>query len=43
MKEVAYSLGFEDIAHFSRFFKNTAGMNFTDFRKNTALPLTGHP
>jgi AraC-like DNA-binding protein len=37
MKEVAYSLGFEDIAHFSKFFKNTAGVNFTDFRKDTAL------
>lgn len=35
MKEVAYSLGFEDIAHFSKFFKNTAGVNFTDFRKDT--------
>jgi AraC-like DNA-binding protein len=34
MKEVAYSLGFEDIAHFSKFFKNTAGVNFTDFRKD---------
>ncbi|MBD0257671.1 MAG: helix-turn-helix domain-containing protein [Cytophagales bacterium] len=38
MKEVAYSLGFEDVAHFSRFFKNTAGVNFTDFRKDTARP-----
>lgn len=36
MKEVAYSLGFEDTAHFSKFFKNTAGINFTDFRKNTS-------
>jgi AraC-like DNA-binding protein len=38
MKEVAYSLGFEDIAHFSKFFKNTAGINFTDFRKDIARP-----
>jgi AraC-like DNA-binding protein len=38
MKEVAYSLGFEDIAHFSKFFKNTAGVNFTDFRRDTAPP-----
>ncbi len=36
MKEVAYSLGFEDIAHFSKFFKNTAGVSFTDFRRDTA-------
>jgi AraC-like DNA-binding protein len=40
MKEVAYSLGFEDIAHFSKFFKNTAGVNFTDFRRDTARPNT---
>jgi AraC-like DNA-binding protein len=43
MKEVAYSLGFEDIAHFSKFFKNTAGINFTDFRKDTALPPVPRP
>jgi AraC-like DNA-binding protein len=36
MKEIAYSLGFEDIAHFSKFFKNTAGLNFTDFRKDNS-------
>ena len=35
MKEVAYSLGFEDIAHFSKLFKNTAGVRFTDFRKDS--------
>jgi AraC family transcriptional regulator, transcriptional activator of pobA len=33
MKEVAYSLGFSDPAHFSKFFKNTTGHNFSDFRK----------
>lgn len=33
MKEVAYHLGFSDSAHFSKFFKNTTGMNFTDFKK----------
>jgi AraC-like DNA-binding protein len=43
MKEVAYSLGFEDIAHFSKFFKNTAGVNFTDFRKDTILPPVLQP
>jgi AraC family transcriptional activator of pobA len=35
MKMVAYSLGFDDLAHFSKYFKNAAGMNFTDFRKKT--------
>jgi AraC family transcriptional regulator, transcriptional activator of pobA len=39
MKMVAYSLGFDDLAHFSKYFKNAAGMNFTDFRKKT---LTRH-
>ncbi|HEY4287404.1 MAG TPA: AraC family transcriptional regulator [Puia sp.] len=32
MKEIAYHLGFSDSAHFSKFFKNTTGMNFTDFK-----------
>jgi AraC-like DNA-binding protein len=35
MKEVAYSLGFNDYAHFSKFFKNNTGTNFTCF-KNAA-------
>lgn len=34
MKEVAYALGFEDLAHFSKFFKNNCGIRFSDFRKN---------
>lgn len=33
MKEIAYYLGFGDMAHFSKFFKNTTGINFTEFRK----------
>ncbi len=33
MKSIAYNLGFFDMAHFSKFFKNTTGMNFTDFKK----------
>lgn len=33
MKEIAYRLGFDDIAHFSKFFKSVYGKNFTDFRK----------
>jgi AraC family transcriptional regulator, transcriptional activator of pobA len=35
MKMVASSLGFEDLSHFSKYFKNAAGMNFTAFRKKT--------
>ncbi|PZR25270.1 MAG: AraC family transcriptional regulator [Citrobacter freundii] len=33
MKEVAYHLGFDDMAHFSKFFKNAAGVSFTEFKK----------
>lgn len=33
MKEVAYFLGFDNLAHFSKFFKNNCGMNFTSFKK----------
>ena len=33
MKEIAYYLGFEDIAHFSKFFKAANGKTFTDFKK----------
>jgi AraC-like DNA-binding protein len=35
LKETAYSLGFCDPAHFSKFFKNTVGANFTSFRNGT--------
>jgi AraC-like DNA-binding protein len=34
MKEIAYSLGFCDPAHFSKYFKNISGTNFTDFKRN---------
>lgn len=33
MKEIAYFLGFEDIAHFSKFFKKASGSSFTEFKK----------
>jgi AraC-like DNA-binding protein len=33
MKKIAYDLGFCDMAHFSKFFKNATGMNFSDFKK----------
>jgi AraC family transcriptional activator of pobA len=36
MKEIAYHLGFDDVAHFSKFFKNVSGASFTDFRKELA-------
>ncbi|MES1224222.1 MAG: helix-turn-helix domain-containing protein [Bacteroidota bacterium] len=38
MKEIAYSLGFDNIGHFSRFFKNNCGMSFTDFKNNSIKP-----
>jgi len=33
MKEIAYFLGFDNLAHFSKFFKNNSGMNFSTFKK----------
>ena len=33
MKEVAGRLGFNDNAHFSKFFKKVAGRNFSDLKK----------
>jgi AraC-like DNA-binding protein len=38
MKEIAYSLGFDNLAHFSKFFKNNSGMSFTDFKKQALTP-----
>jgi AraC-like DNA-binding protein len=32
-KEIAQELGFEDAAHFSRFFKNHMNVSPSDFRK----------
>jgi hypothetical protein len=37
MKMIAYKLGFDDVSHFSKFFKNVAGMNFTEFKKTTSI------
>lgn len=34
-KEIAFLLGFEDHASFSRFFKNTTGMSATQFRNHS--------
>jgi AraC-like DNA-binding protein len=40
MKEIAYSLGFLDSAHFSRFFKAFGGINFSDFKRGgITIPL----
>ena len=36
-KEIALSLGFEDQATFSRFFKNTTGMSTTEYRKKNKI------
>ncbi|MBO9152813.1 helix-turn-helix domain-containing protein [Chitinophaga sp. GCM10012297] len=38
-KEIAYELGFEDAAYFSKFFKQNAGQSPSDFR-NSKDPLT---
>jgi AraC-like DNA-binding protein len=32
-KEIAYQLGYEDVAHFSKFFKKCEGIAFTEFRE----------
>jgi len=33
MKEIAYLLGFSDTAHFSKFFKKSTGVNFSEFKR----------
>jgi AraC family transcriptional regulator, transcriptional activator of pobA len=37
MKEIAYHLGFETPAHFSKFFKNICGINFTEYKKGICI------
>jgi AraC-like DNA-binding protein len=37
MKEIAYTLGFCDSAHFSKFFKLMTGETFTDFKRQNLL------
>jgi len=39
MKEIAYDLGFDDIAHFSKFFKNVSGRSYTNFKKEISGQL----
>jgi AraC family transcriptional regulator, transcriptional activator of pobA len=36
MKQIAYYLGFDDLAHFSKFFKTNTGSSFKNFRKEIA-------
>lgn len=38
-KEIAFELGFEEAAHFSRFFKNSTSQSTSDFRKNKAQEI----
>jgi AraC-like DNA-binding protein len=33
MKEIAYDLGFDDISHFSKYFKKASGISFSTFKK----------
>jgi AraC-like DNA-binding protein len=33
LKEVAYQLGFEDVSHFSKLFKRTTGVTFSQFKE----------
>ena len=40
MKQIGYHLGFNDMAHFSKFFKSATGMNFTDFKKEKVVIAT---
>ncbi|MEO6550238.1 MAG: helix-turn-helix transcriptional regulator [Ferruginibacter sp.] len=37
MKEIAYYLGFMDISHFSKYFKNATGINFSEYKKERYL------
>ncbi len=33
LKQIAYTLGYDDISHFSKFFKKAAGISFSDFKR----------
>jgi len=37
MKQVASRLGFDDVCHFSRFFKKGSGQGFTEFKQKTLI------
>ncbi|TGD82552.1 helix-turn-helix domain-containing protein [Hymenobacter wooponensis] len=40
LKEVAYELGFEDVAHFSKLFKRCTGTTFSAFKQQTQAQYT---
>jgi AraC family transcriptional regulator, transcriptional activator of pobA len=44
MKLIAHKLGFDDLSHFSKFFKNAAGVNFSEFRNRNlhVFPMSEH-
>lgn len=37
MKAIAYNLGFDNTAHFSKYFKKNTGVSFSSFRKSFSL------
>lgn len=39
LKEIAFQLGFDDLSHFSKFFKKATGLTFTEYKKK-ALTVT---
>lgn len=41
-KEIAFEIGFEDAAHFSRFFKTQTGQNPTDYKKSKLESVLGN-
>ena len=43
MKMVAYTLGFDDLSHFSKFFKNFAGISFTEYKKSNSIRSIHYP
>jgi AraC family transcriptional activator of pobA len=43
MKMAAYDLGFDDLSHFSKFFKNFAGISFTEYKKSNFGHSVHHP
>ena len=43
MKMIAYSLGFDDLSHFSKFFKNVAGISFTEYKKSNYVRSVQYP
>jgi AraC family transcriptional activator of pobA len=40
LKEISYDLGFDDLAHFSKYFRNACGMNFRDYKRSLSFQFT---